>query len=127
MKYLVMLLFLFALTFQGCSKENSVISPTNDAGISSSDKNNLKNYFSSSWVDYINNPIFTRLNNPTLPYDVRNSKVIYDDGKYKMWYNADHGSAVLDIWYAESPDGISWTGIGNAPVLPRGMAGTWDS
>ncbi len=85
------------------------------------------NWTVSKWVDYSGNPVLSKLDNPSNPLDVRISKVIFDDGKYKMWYTAVYNSGVNNIWYAESVDGINWTTIGTSPVLDKGFPGSWDS
>jgi predicted GH43/DUF377 family glycosyl hydrolase len=80
----------------------------------------------SQWTDYGGNPVLTRTNNPSLPNTVSEGKIIYDNGIYKMWYEAIYNSAQANIWYAESQDGISWNTIGSAPVLTKGTPGSWD-
>lgn len=54
--------------------------------------------------------------------------VLLDGSTYKMWYA---GSSVADttrkIGYATSPDGITWTRQGSAPVFTPGAAGAWDA
>src|SRR5664280_2906035 len=78
------------------------------------------------WIDFGGNPILTRTNNPSLPNHVAMGKVLFDNGIYKMWYQAVYNSAVASIWYAESQDGISWNTIGSSPVLSPGTSGSWD-
>jgi predicted GH43/DUF377 family glycosyl hydrolase len=73
------------------------------------------------------NPILKPVQNPSNPLDVTMSKVIYDKGIYKMWYNCVYNNAVASIWYAESPDGKSWNTVGSLPVLTKGQPGAWDS
>jgi predicted GH43/DUF377 family glycosyl hydrolase len=71
-------------------------------------------------------PVMLPSHNPSNPLYVTQAKVIYDDGVYKMWYNALYNNAVASIWYAESQDGNTWTTIGNEPVLTKSEYG-WDS
>ncbi|MDR3669162.1 MAG: hypothetical protein P4L35_20220 [Ignavibacteriaceae bacterium] len=78
------------------------------------------------WIDFGGNPILTRTNNPSLPGHVSSGKVLYDNGIYKMWYEAIYNGGVASIWYAESQNGISWNTIGSVPVLSKGAAGSWD-
>jgi len=56
------------------------------------------------------------------------SDVILHDGKYYVWYSktAVGVSTGYDasIWYASSPDGVSWKEEGEA--LARGSKGAWD-
>jgi predicted GH43/DUF377 family glycosyl hydrolase len=57
--------------------------------------------------------------------DVSMPCVINDGGTYKMWYTAVTADS-LQIGYAESGDGISWTHH-TAPVLPNGdVDNDWD-
>jgi predicted GH43/DUF377 family glycosyl hydrolase len=81
---------------------------------------------SGQWTDYGGNPVLTRYNNPSLPNVVSEGKVLYDNGIYKMWYEAIYNSAQASIWYAESQDGINWNTIGSSPVLTKGTPGSWD-
>jgi predicted GH43/DUF377 family glycosyl hydrolase len=81
----------------------------------------------TSWKDWHLNPVLTTFQNPSNPLYVTQSKVIYDNGKYKMWYNAVYYSAAASIWYAESLDGKTWTTIGTQPVLTKGAYNSWDS
>src|SRR5664280_958897 len=78
------------------------------------------------WIDFGGNPILTRTNNPSLPNHVAMGKILFDNGIYKMWYQAVYNSAVASIWYAESQDGISWNTIRSSPVLSPGTSGSWD-
>jgi predicted GH43/DUF377 family glycosyl hydrolase len=82
---------------------------------------------SSQWIDYGGNPILTRNNNPSAPNGVNTAKIIYDNGIYKMWYDGIYNSAVSNIWYAESQDGLNWNTIGYAPVLSIGSGNAWDA
>src|ERR1035437_1212309 len=78
------------------------------------------------WIDYAGNPILTRNDNPSYPNGVSMGKVIFDNGIYKMWYNALYNNGVTNIWYAESKTGINWNTIGSGPVLARSASGSWD-
>lgn len=79
------------------------------------------------WTDFFNNPVLAGNDNPSNPPGgVLQPKIIYDNGTYKMWYNALYNSGVTSVWYAESPDGKNWATIGNQPVLSP-SAQRWDS
>jgi predicted GH43/DUF377 family glycosyl hydrolase len=82
---------------------------------------------SGQWIDYGGNPVLTRNNNPSAPNGVNTAKIIYDNGIFKMWYDGIYNSAVANIWYAESQDGLNWNTIGSTPVLTKGNAGSWDA
>jgi hypothetical protein len=79
------------------------------------------------WIDYEGNPILTKNNNPSLPNAVSTTKIMYDNGIYKMWYDGIYNSAVASVWYAESQDGLNWNTLGSTPVLSKGSAGSWDA
>ncbi len=80
----------------------------------------------TSWIDYINNPILTSGDNPSNPLAVSQSKVYFDNGTYKMWYNCMYPSGKFNIWYAESQDGINWHTVGTFPALTSNTDSTWD-
>jgi len=76
-----------------------------------------------AWTRYPSNPVYT--GNPFgWDQNLGNPVVIHDGALYKMWYAGD-GPVAIQIGYATSPDGISWTRYGSAPVL-SGLA-PWDS
>jgi hypothetical protein len=79
-----------------------------------------------NWVDYTGNPVLTKYNCPGNPLKVAECKVIFDDGKYKMWYNAVFPSVVAKIYYAESIDGKNWVHPVQTPVLSTSV-NSWDS
>lgn len=80
----------------------------------------------SGWVDYSYNPVFPVSGSPTNPLLVTQGKVLYEDGKYKMWYMNTYYSAKADINYAESVDGIHWHGASDRAVFSPGASGAWD-
>jgi predicted GH43/DUF377 family glycosyl hydrolase len=81
----------------------------------------------SQWIDYALNPIFSASDSPTNPYGgVSTAKVVYDEGKYKMWYLNTYESGRGDVGYAESMDGIKWTSASSQAVLSAGSNGNWD-
>src|ERR1035437_2049421 len=82
---------------------------------------------SGQWIDYGDNPILTRNNNPSYPNAVNTAKIMYDNGIYKMWYDGLYNSAVASVWYAESQDGLNWNTIGSTPVLSKGSESAWDA
>ncbi len=79
-----------------------------------------------NWVDYLNNPILSGGNNNFDYYGIAQPVVLYDEGKYKMWYYGDEGSGRHYVLYAESYDGIAWVKY-PSPVLLPGSQGSWDS
>ena len=55
------------------------------------------------------------------------SPVIEVDGKYYVWYSRTKDSIsgyTASVWYATSPDGVTWTEEGEA--LPKGAEGAFD-
>jgi predicted GH43/DUF377 family glycosyl hydrolase len=81
----------------------------------------------AKWSEFSGNPVLSPQQNPSNPNAVGQSRIIYDNGIYKMWYTAVYNNAVASVWYAESPDGKNWTTIGSQPVLTKGAPGSWDS
>ena len=63
---------------------------------------------------------------PYFTYSVDQAQIMFDNGKFKIWfenlYNAGHG----DIGYAESNDGLIWQISDYNPVLTAGQPGSWD-
>ena len=57
---------------------------------------------------------------------VSRPKVILDGSTYKMWYTGVDSSGVIQVGYATSPDGISWTKHPGNPVLAVGAASSWE-
>ncbi len=81
----------------------------------------------SSWTDYPGNSLLKPSIIPDNPYGVFHPKVIYEDGIYKMWFTSGYNSAVADIWYAVSKDGINWLLGYNSPIVNVGNFNSWDS
>jgi predicted GH43/DUF377 family glycosyl hydrolase len=79
-----------------------------------------------NWVDFTNNPVISGGNQSFDFYGVAQPKVIFDEGKYKMWYYGDGGNGRTVVLYAESLNGITWTKH-PFPVLTTGAPGDWDS
>jgi len=79
-----------------------------------------------SWIDYQGNPILSVKDIPYYTLAVDQAQIMYDNGKYKIWfenlYNSGHG----DIGYAESNDGLTWQVSNSRPVLTVGQSGAWD-
>jgi hypothetical protein len=60
---------------------------------------------------------------------VAGGTVLFDGNDYHLWYSVDNVSGPggpVEIWYAISSDGITWTSYFNEPVLNIGTTGTWD-
>ena len=79
------------------------------------------------WTDFPYNPIISQSIIPDNPLAVTQSKILLEDGVYKMWFNSLYNSAVSNIWYAISSDGINWQLGSNYPVLTQGNLYSWDS
>ena len=59
---------------------------------------------------------------PEYPYEgmsVMNPCVIYEDGRYRMWYSAGETYEPNVIAYAESADGLTWTKSRINPIFTR--------
>ncbi len=79
------------------------------------------------WIDYQYNPIIAQPIIPDNPNAVTQPKILYENGIYKMWFTSLYNSAVSNIWYAVSTDGINWELEHNGPVFTPTNAYTWDS
>ncbi|HEX2867256.1 MAG TPA: hypothetical protein VHO03_09455 [Ignavibacteriales bacterium] len=80
------------------------------------------------WTDYPGNPVFTGSQALGNPFGgVAASKVLFENGKYRMWYMNTYEAGNGDINYAESVDGIHWHNVLDKPVLTHGKPGSWDS
>jgi len=62
-----------------------------------------------SFTKYVGNPIIPRISGTWQDYVARPS-VIYENGKFRMWYDArDVDGKVKNVGYAESSDGFNFT------------------
>jgi predicted GH43/DUF377 family glycosyl hydrolase len=78
-------------------------------------------------VDNDNNPIFTAADSPTNPQSgVYVQSVIYDQGKYQMWYTNNYQANLYDVGYSESADGIKWNSKTNSSVFKGSANSNWD-
>jgi predicted GH43/DUF377 family glycosyl hydrolase len=82
--------------------------------------------WNNTWTDFQSNPFFTINDSPFPVLGVSQAQVIFDNGKYKMWYMNLYPAGAGDISYTESTDGINWINISKAPVLTVGEYGSWD-
>jgi predicted GH43/DUF377 family glycosyl hydrolase len=101
---------------------NLVLSPTGKLQLSVSWANN------TTFSDYAGNPVFSKnnsINNPDL--GVASSFILYEDGKYKMWYANMYNDRKYDINYAESSDGVAWSTKTSLPVISPGTSEAWDA
>jgi len=75
-------------------------------------------------------------NNPVLPVSPGQwdavaaivGSVIFEDGFYHMWYSGTSGDPFsgIEIGYATSPDGVTWTKHPGNPIMTGGTPGSWD-
>ncbi|MGE5351220.1 MAG: hypothetical protein ACM3P0_04000, partial [Acidobacteriota bacterium] len=88
---------------------------------------NMK-WSAGGWTDYSSGIIFSKAGALNNPYGgVSAAKVFFENGKYRMWYNATYESATGDVQYAESIDGIHWHCVLQKPVLTHGPQGSYDA
>lgn len=79
-----------------------------------------------TWTKYGGNPVLNL--GPPGSWDDANIDyvtVLYNGTAYNMWYSGDDG-LIINIGYATSPDGITWTRHPSNPVLNFGVSGSWD-
>ena len=81
----------------------------------------------TGWIDYQYNPIISQPIIPDYPNAITQPKILYENGIYKMWMTSLYNSAVSNIWYAVSTDGINWQLGHNGPVFTPSNTYTWDS
>lgn len=81
----------------------------------------------SNWVDFGSNPIIVPTSYTPQINGIAQQYVLFDEGKYKMWYMGIGNSASTVIYYAESTNGITWTHPTPTPVLTPGNTYAWDS
>ncbi len=87
-----------------------------------------------SWTKYAGNPVMVAGNaNSWYNTFISNPSVIKEGPVYNMWFSAPDAVAngqptdgKVNIGYATSPDGISWT-VNPSPVLVAGSQGNWDT
>lgn len=80
-----------------------------------------------TWTKHDSNPVFEP--GPEGAWDdegVLQSKVIYKDGIYYMWYTGWDGTTDR-MGYATSSDGVNWTKYAGNPVLDIGPIDSWDA
>jgi hypothetical protein len=81
-----------------------------------------------AWTKYVSNPVLglggASAFDETSVHDVRVVRVSATD--YRMWYMGRASTGVLNVGYATSADGISWTKYGSNPVFGLGTSGAWD-
>jgi hypothetical protein len=81
-----------------------------------------------SWTKYVSNPVLglggSGAFDETSVHDVRVVRVNATD--YRMWYMGRDSAGILNVGYATSADGISWTKYGGNPVFDLGAAAAWD-
>ena len=58
---------------------------------------------------------------------VSNPSVLFNNGKYEMWYSGANTSMKPEVGYAISEDGVAWTKSSYNPVLSKGSVGEWDA
>ena len=76
-----------------------------------------------SWTRFAGNPVLTA-NATGWDQTLGDPVVVHDGNVYGMWYTGN-GPLAIQIGYATSPDGTTWTRYGSAPVF-RGLQ-SWDS
>ena len=70
------------------------------------------------WLKYNSNPIISR--DDSLPWEsfgIQTMSVVFNSGKYFMWYDSVDEHANTSICYATSKDGINWEKYDKNPVI----------
>ena len=80
-----------------------------------------------NWTKYENNPVMVP--GASGEWDdglIGMHCVLFIDDTYHIWYSAGTDQSKLQIGYATSPNGITWTKYHENPVLKTGLAGSWE-
>lgn len=82
----------------------------------------------NKWEDYNQNPIIQRQQSPLFPNEIALSKIIYENGLYKMYYQNVFNTAKALIGYSESSNGYTWKFPFTSSVSPTDSSNYgWDS
>jgi predicted GH43/DUF377 family glycosyl hydrolase len=79
------------------------------------------------WVKHSGNPVLEV--GPPGAFDdahLWGPDVHYDGTMYHMWYTGESSTGLMQVGYATSPDGATWTKHPGNPVLTVGVEGEWD-
>ncbi len=89
---------------------------------------NIKWGNTSYWIfnDCTSNPVFYFADSSINYVGNAQAKIIYDNGKYKMFYNNLYNGHHITIGYAESNDGTNWYFPFKWPILTPGYYGSWE-
>ncbi len=85
-----------------------------------------------TWVRYEGNPVIRSREEPYDHTNLMSPVVLHEDGLWHMWYAGNHGNNAndsrqdIDICYANSTDGRTWTKHPDNPVMERGYS-VWNS
>ena len=79
------------------------------------------------WIDNPQNPILSTTNSYWDIYGPNQSKIINDNGVFRMWFGNIVNSGVSYVGYAYSYDGTNWIRPTSEPVLSPGPAESWDA
>lgn len=79
------------------------------------------------WIDFVNNPVLSTAGNYWDYSGVQQSKVLYINGTYRMYYTAQGPAYSGYIGLAYSNDGVTWTRNSDLPVLSPSANDAWDS
>lgn len=105
---------------------NLVLSQVGGSGFGSVEITVVWGTSDSTWVPYLNNPCLVAADVPFMAEGIAMPCVIFDNGKYKMYFTGVNAGSNMRIHYAESQDGFNWNYLRQDPVL-TGTPGTWDS
>lgn len=105
---------------------NLILSPANGSTIGRIYVQVTWGIIENVWRVYNNNPVLELSDLSYNPYGIAMPNVLFDEGRYKMWYTNIYPNTRMNIGYAESFDGYNWTYIRNQPVLEPD-SGKWDN
>ena len=108
---IALLILFFSLCFSACKKDDGITASTS---------------IDIAHLNFSDYGIVLTSTQTNIYYGAYDGRVLYDNGKFKMWYSNSYGNDQYDIGYAESNDGIIWTVV-TPHAITQGDAGSWDS
>ena len=97
---------------------------TQMVGVASADL--TSDFGPAAWTQLRDGPVLK----PELPWErkcIEAPTVIQRDGKLFMFYAGGYNNEPQQIGVASSADGVTWTRLSSAPLLPNGKPGEWNA
>lgn len=85
-----------------------------------------ESYDGGNWICYENNPIFRSSDVNNWSTIIMTPMVVFNEGKYLMWYTGRKADEYMKIGFAYSDDGLNWEAPEYDIALHDGEDGEWD-